>query len=66
VETSDVDLAWQKSRQCSAGACVEIAGHAGHVYIRDSKYPAGARLRFTRAEWDAFVAGVKADDFVVD
>ncbi len=58
-------LAWQKA--CGGGACVEVApGPAGAIFIRDSKNPQGPKLEFTRAEWDAFTAGVKADVFVLD
>ena len=60
-------LMWQKSDFCGNGACVEIApGPAGAVFIRDSKDPEGPMLRFTRAEWEAFAAGVKKDVFVLD
>ncbi|MDP9867149.1 MULTISPECIES: DUF397 domain-containing protein [Streptosporangium] len=60
----------------NGGDCVEVAelkdvtnspGHkAGHtdlIAVRDSKDPDGPKLFFTPAEWDAFVKGVKADEF---
>ncbi|WP_326821213.1 DUF397 domain-containing protein [Streptosporangium sp. NBC_01756] len=67
---------WRKSSRSgsSGGNCVEVAvvdapgtGHKAdlgslHV-LRDSKDPDGAKLFFTRAEWDAFVAGVKLGEF---
>jgi|1185.fasta_scaffold511100_2 predicted secreted Zn-dependent protease len=60
-------LAWQRSDFCGNGACVEVASAAtGVILVRDSKDPDGPKLRFTRAEWDAFVAGIKADYFVLD
>lgn len=31
--------------------------------MRDSKHPDGPALTFAPAEWDAFIIGVKADDF---
>jgi Domain of unknown function (DUF397) len=43
---------------------VEVASIDGGVAIRDSKQPDGPILRFTRAEWDAFVAGVRAGEMV--
>lgn len=36
------------------------------IALRDSKDPQGPVLRFTRQEWDAFVAGVGAGDFAFD
>lgn len=54
---------WRRSRQCSTGACVEVAKVGGLFLVRDSKEPGGTPLTFTEAEWDAFVAGVKAGDF---
>ncbi|MFC7529499.1 DUF397 domain-containing protein [Actinoplanes sp. GCM10030250] len=54
---------WRRSGQCASGACVEVARVGDQFLIRDSKRPGFAQLSFTRAEWDAFVAGVKAGDF---
>lgn len=34
-----------------------------NVLVRDSKDPAGPVLRFSTAEWEAFVAGIHAGDF---
>ena len=33
------------------------------MYLRDGKRPDDAVLRFTRAEWEAFLTGMKAGDF---
>ena len=54
---------WRRSGQCSTGACVEVARVGDRFLVRDSKEPGGTPLAFTKAEWDAFVAGVKAGDF---
>ena len=46
---------WRKSSYSggSGGNCVEVAaGLPGVVAMRDSKDPDGAKLFFTRAEWD--------------
>jgi hypothetical protein len=44
--------------------CVEVAPLVGGgAAVRDSKDPAGALLRFTAAEWRAFLAGVKDGQF---
>ena len=55
---------WRRSSRCSGGTCVEIAKVNDQVLIRDSKNPQQAALSFTEAEWLAFTAGVKADEFV--
>lgn len=43
--------------------CVEVASHCGEVWVRDSKDPDGPVLRFTDAEWVAFIAGAKGGEF---
>jgi Domain of unknown function (DUF397) len=48
---------------CEEGACVEVASTGGGVAMRDSKDQNGPMLRFTPAEWAAFLAGAKAGDF---
>jgi Domain of unknown function (DUF397) len=52
---------WKKSsRTYGNGNCVEVAARSGdHVNVRDSKNPGGAMLRFTPAEWTAFLAGLR-------
>ena len=59
-----VEVAWIKSaRSESANSCIEVAELAGDVLIRDSKLgKASPVLRFTWAEWRAFVDGVEALD----
>ncbi|MEU4835448.1 DUF397 domain-containing protein [Streptosporangium sp. NPDC023615] len=75
----DLSMAqWRKSSLSgnNGGNCVEVAelrgttggpahkaGHPDLIAIRDSKDPEGPKLFFTPAEWDAFVNGVKADEF---
>lgn len=49
---------------CSTGACVGVEIDADVVHVVDTKNPvASSRLSFTRDEWAAFVAGVKAGEF---
>ena len=57
--------AWRKSHFSNpAGNCVEAAHlPAGDVAVRNSRFPDGPALVFTRAEWDAFLAGAKDGDF---
>jgi hypothetical protein len=55
---------WLKSsRSYGSGECVEVRPVDGNIKMRDSKNPDGPQLSFTRGEWAAFVAGVRAGDF---
>ncbi|MEP7023331.1 MAG: DUF397 domain-containing protein [Actinomycetota bacterium] len=55
---------WIKSRACSADGCVEIAHlPGGDVAFRDSKDIGKAAHVFDRAEWSAFLAGVRNGEF---
>lgn len=60
------DVTWIKSRRSgpTGGNCVEVAFLAdGGIAMRNSRYPGGPALIFTRAEWDAFLAGAQAGEF---
>ena len=52
---------WRKSsRSYASGGCVEVAFLSSELIgVRDSKNPRGTVLRFTHAEWDAFVGNVR-------
>jgi len=54
---------WHKSSASGASGCVETARSVDHVWVRDSKNPAGGTLGFTRAEWTAFLIGVERGEF---
>lgn len=56
---------WFRSSFCGSGGsdCVEVALLGDGVAMRDSKNPAGAVLRFTPAQWLAFVAGARTGEF---
>lgn len=56
---------WRKSRHSGAlGNCVEVAPLAsGDVAIRNSRFPHGPVLVYTRAEMAAFLAGAKDGEF---
>jgi hypothetical protein len=55
---------WRRIEFCGSQACVEVATVAmDTILIRDSKNPHGSPLSFDRAEWEAFVAGVRAGNF---
>jgi len=61
-------LAWRKSHYSNpSGNCVEAAGlPTGGVAVRNSRYPDGPALVFTRAEWEAFLLGARDGDFDAD
>ena len=56
---------WFRSSFCGSGGsdCVEVALLGDGVAMRDSKDPAGGVLRFTPAQWLAFVAGARTGEF---
>jgi hypothetical protein len=52
---------------CSAGDCItvtESTTHPGviHIGTRHDGQPGRAQLTVTRGEWEAFVAGIKAEE----
>ena len=62
---SCVEVSWVHAAASPDGAqCVE-AGRCPHGdwLVRDSKDPAGPVLKFTEAEWDAFLKGARAGEF---
>jgi hypothetical protein len=63
--TETTGLRWRKSTQSAQnGACVELAALPdGTVGVRDSKDPNGPVLTFSRAEFRAWLHGVRAGEF---
>jgi len=62
VIDDDVDSGreWRRSRRSyGSGACLEAASDT-RIHVRDSKNPGDVVLRFTPAQWNAFVAGVRS------
>ncbi|HEX6469152.1 MAG TPA: DUF397 domain-containing protein [Streptosporangiaceae bacterium] len=57
----DQDLTWRKSTRSSNGGatCVELAGAARHVAVRDSKDKAGPRIEISRSAFRRLVTDVK-------
>lgn len=60
---SRLSIEWRTSRRCDSNTCVEMASVGGAVAMRDGKDPNGAVLIFSRDDWTAFVAGVRAGEF---
>lgn len=58
-------VAWRKSKRSGAmGNCVEVATlSTGHIAVRNSRFPEGPAMVYTRAEMAAFVAGAKDGEF---
>jgi len=50
---------WVKSSHSGYnGDCLEATEDEGSVLVRDSKDPDGPRLKFTAAQWRAFLASL--------
>ncbi|MFF5537814.1 DUF397 domain-containing protein [Streptomyces cinerochromogenes] len=60
-----IGVTWQKgSMSIGDGNCVEVARlPEGSVAVRNSRFPEGPALVFTRAELAAFVDGAKKAEF---
>ena len=56
---------WRKSSRSHTNGCVEVAHADGRVVVRDSKDPTGPVLTFNATEWQAFLDGVRNDEFDV-
>jgi hypothetical protein len=59
------DVTWQKSQYSNPnGECVEVAQLPdGEIAVRNSRFPDGPALVYTRAEIAAFLAGAKDGEF---
>ncbi|GAB1642734.1 DUF397 domain-containing protein [Krasilnikovia sp. MM14-A1259] len=59
-----LDQNWRTStRSGTEGNCVEVRLDGDAIVVRDSKDRGGPLLRFTDAEWRAFLAGAKDGEF---
>jgi hypothetical protein len=60
IDDDDSGRDWRRSRRSyGSGACLEAASGA-RIHVRDSKNPLGVVLRFTPAQWNDFVAGLRS------
>ena len=53
---------WRRSSRCSNSACLEVASAGQRILVRDSKHP-NLTVECTRADWSAFLAGIKAGEY---
>ncbi|MFC6865829.1 DUF397 domain-containing protein [Haloechinothrix salitolerans] len=63
--TDLTEVTWRKSSRSGAvGNCVEVARlNNGEIAVRNSRFPDGPALVYTKAEIAAFVAGAKDGEF---
>ncbi|HEX6682599.1 MAG TPA: DUF397 domain-containing protein [Candidatus Limnocylindrales bacterium] len=59
-------VTWRRAARCESNGCVEFRQTPDGVIVRNSTRPDGARLEFTRAEWEAFLAAARAGEFDPD
>ena len=65
VPADQLAARWRKSRVSNpSGSCVEVTElPGGAIAVRNSRYPSGPALIYTRAEVAAFLTGVKNGEF---
>jgi hypothetical protein len=65
IQIGDMGSDWTKSSLSGAnGNCVEVTDLSGDpIKVRNSRDANGPILRFTPAEWDAFLGGVRNGEF---
>jgi hypothetical protein len=65
VHPASTGLRWRKATASNPhGNCVELAELAGgDIAVRNSRFPGGPMIVYTRAEIAAFIAGVRGGEF---
>jgi hypothetical protein len=59
-----MNLTWIKATaSMGTGACVELAVATETIFVRNSRYPDGPALAYTRDEISAFLDGAKKGEF---
>lgn len=62
--TADISTPWIKAAASStSGQCMEMRRHGGAVEVRDSKDPHGPLLRFSGAQFSAWLDGVDGGEY---
>ena len=56
-------IEWRRSTASTTSNCVEVAFVGQSVLVRHSRRPSDAVITFSRAEWKAFLAGVRSGEF---
>jgi hypothetical protein len=64
-QNSHSGLVWRKATASNpSGNCVELAElESGEIAMRNSRFPSGAVITYTRAEIAAFIDGVRGGEF---
>ncbi|HWG64038.1 MAG TPA: DUF397 domain-containing protein [Streptosporangiaceae bacterium] len=65
IAADQLAVRWRKSSASNpSGSCVEFAElPGGSIAVRNSRFPTGPALVYTRTEIAAFVSGVKNGEF---
>lgn len=54
---------WLRASRCAGANCIEVAFADGSAWLRSSKTPEVAPLRFSLEEWAVFRAAISEGEF---